>query len=429
MTDYRNTVLYGHVNDSLRTLIDAGVKVNMVCTSPPYWNLRSYLPDDHPDKRYELGKEPTPESYVENMVEVFRLVRELLAEDGTLWVNVGDKYAGSGSPGGDYNPGGKREGQRRATYAKLSGSLKRKDLCMIPAQLAIALRNDGWWLRSEIVWHKPAVLPESVQDRPVRDHEMIYMFSKNEKYFYDPYAVQEAASPDTYARYARGRSQQHKYADGGPGGQTIARTMDHMLPPGVNPKAVEPGFGIRANESFSAAVKDVVGYRNLRTVWSINTGQYKGAHFATFPERIPEIAILAGTSEHGHCPICHRGYKRIITKSAPLTEQQRACGADSQGGYHGQATKEHEAHRAQNASETKKRILEGMRERTTTGWEPGCRCDAREPVRGIVLDPFLGSGTTALVAERLGRHWIGCELNEEYRVLIEQRTAQRGLFA
>jgi hypothetical protein len=173
---------------------------------------------------------------------------------------------------------------------------------------------------------------------------------------------------------------------------------------------------------------DVVGNRNLRTVWTIPTGQYSGAHFAVFPERIPEIAILAGTSQHGYCPVCGRGYRRIIEKGAQLAEQQRACGADLTGGYHGQATKEYEKAQSQNASETKRRILAGMRDRKTVGWEPTCTCDAGEPVHGIVLDPFLGSGTTAMVAERLGRRWIGCELNREYEPLIRERTAQKGLF-
>jgi site-specific DNA-methyltransferase (cytosine-N4-specific) len=182
--------------------------------------------------------------------------------------------------------------------------------------------------------------------RPTKAHEYVFLLSKSARYFYDQDAIKVPASADTHARYARGRSDTHKYADGGPGDQTIARTFEHMRAPGVNPKAVAPGLGIKNNESFSAAVKDIVGERNARSVWTIPTQPTPDAHFATFPEALAERCILAGSA-----------------------------GGDT------------------------------------------------------VLDPFFGSGTVGKVAERLGRKWVGIELNPAYVEISERKTSQRGIFA
>jgi site-specific DNA-methyltransferase (adenine-specific) len=229
----------------------------------------------------QLGLEATPEEYIVKMVAVFRAVGRVLRDDGTLWVNMGDSYASTGSNGfdgevkqylgSDGKPGtnctswsGQKRSQKTARTA-VSG-LKPKDLCMMPARLALALQADGWYLRSEIVWHKPNPMPESVTDRPTKAHEMIYLLAKQERYFYDAEAIRE---PSSGTAHARGN--------------------------GVNPKCSQPGIGIKSNTSFSAAVHDIVEIRNKRSVWTIATQPYAEAHFATFPEEIPKLCILAGS--------------------------------------------------------------------------------------------------------------------------------------
>lgn len=164
--------------------------------------------------------------------------------------------------------------------------------------LAFALRDAGWYLRQEIIWEKINCMPESVKDRPTRNHEQIFLLTKSETYFYDWEAIKEPASADTHARYGRGRSGTHKYADGGPGGQSIAKSFDHMRKNGVTPKSAPAREGgVKANEIFHAAVKDVVEFRNKRSVWPIASKAFSEAHFATFPEDLIRPCILAG------CPV------------------------------------------------------------------------------------------------------------------------------
>lgn len=290
-----------HCGDALEVLTTLPERSVRCCvTSPPYWGLRDYgVPG-------QLGLEATPEEYVARMVAVFREVRRVLADDGTLWLNVGDTYAQSGSPGWQGKNG--QRADRRLTAVRdavpqrevgrhVPAGLKCKDLVGLPWLLAFALRAEGWWLRSEIIWAKQNVMPESVRDRPTKAHEQIFLLTKSARYFYNAAALAEPASPDTHARYARGRSNNHKWADGGPGDQTCAKTLEHMRKPGVNPKAAAGVVGReRANPSFSAAVKDVVETRNARTVWAISTVGYPGAHFATFPEELARRCILAGSA-------------------------------------------------------------------------------------------------------------------------------------
>ena len=225
----RNTILCGDVLDMLATVPD-GI-VQCCVTSPPYWGLRSYLDNDDPDKPLEMGLEPTPEQYVEKMVAVFREVKRVLRDDGTLWLNLGDSYAGH--HGNKRVPDDKAPSNKpgyvenmRATTAGISG-LKPKDLVGIPWRVAFALQADGWWLRSDIIWHKPNPMPESVRDRPTKSHEYIFLLSKSKRYFYDADAVREAnSSPEQLAhnlRYAKcyeaydGRG--GPYGDGQPGNE------------------------------------------------------------------------------------------------------------------------------------------------------------------------------------------------------------------
>lgn len=269
--------------------------VHCCVTSPPYWGLRDY------GVKGQLGLEKTPAEFVERIVEIFREVRRVLRTEGTCWVNLGDTYATRGG-GGWQGKAGERA-DRRHTQQNLKGrsdvgGLKPKDLAMIPARVAIALQADGWWIRQEIIWHKRNPMPESVTDRPTRSHEQIYLLTKSLRYFYDADAIKEPASPDTHARYARGRSNRKTKTRDYPGGQTLARRLDHMLP-AVGPKAATSARGSRQNASFSAAVKDVVAFRNKRTVWTLSNVGYKGAHFATFPPELIRPCIRAGCPAGG----------------------------------------------------------------------------------------------------------------------------------
>ena len=370
--------------------------------------------------RGALGLEPTPELFVAHLVEVFREVKRVLKADGTAWINLGDSYAtGAGKanvPGGGYRGAhdpdpklGKWAGPYCQPNRMPIDGLKPKDLVGMPWRVAFALQSDGWYLRSDIIWHKANPMPESVTDRPTKAHEYLFLLTKSARYFYDAAAIKEPTSPDTHARYSRGRSKTHKYADGGPGHQTIAATFEHMrvgregknsrmhvdrdpahlkygsgnkvrkvadgsdgrlatnlgrnVPwtddgqgrnkrdvwteeawkrgPGVNPKCAEPGRGIKQNSSFCAVVKDVVDSRNKRTVWKVASSPFKGAHFATFPAKLIEPCILAGSQ-----------------------------------------------------------------------------------VGDVVLDPFSGAGTTGLVAQEHGREYLGIELNPEYVAMAEARLAK-----
>ena len=318
-----------------------------------------------------LGLEPRLDLYVEHIVTVFCEVFRVLRKDGTLWLNLGDCYTtkphGNGPTFGTKLVNScNRASSRRDRAAVIppvracGAELKPKDLVGVPWLVAFALRKDGWYLRRDIIWEKPNCMPESCKDRPTTSHEYVFLMSKSARYYYDAEAVKVPASPDTHARYARGRSNSHKYADGGPGKQTIAKRFDHMVHhPGVNPKSMAVPTGrdtgpgahnkrvgrYKQNPSFSAAVKDVVEERNLRSIWRIPSKGFSGAHFATFPPKLVEPCILAG------CP---------------------------------------------------------------TG--------------GTVLDPFGGSGTVGMVAEKNGRNSILIELNPKYIEMARRRTAQAGLF-
>jgi len=268
----KDTILYGDCRETLSTLND---KVQMCVTSPPYYGMRNYG-----DEINQIGLEDTPEEYIQNLVKVFQSVKNVLADDGTLWLNMGDSYY-------NYRPGkGQALVQQTVSNSKqdlpdkcarrgnkLKG-LKEKDLIGIPWMLAFALRADGWYLRQDIIWHKPNPMPESVRDRCTKSHEYVFLLSKNQKYYFDVDAIKEPT-------------------------------------------------------------------RRKRSVWDIQNKPYRGSHFAVYPPELIEPCIKAG-SEEGD----------------------------------------------------------------------------------IVLDPFIGSGTTAMVAKALGRDYIGCELHEDYGNLIEQRIGE-----
>jgi DNA modification methylase len=258
--------------------------VQCCVTSPPYWRLRDYGTEG------QLGLEPTPEEYVENMVAVFREVRRVLRADGTLWLNLGDSYA-TGGYSGEGNvtnkdpsryPGGWRTQPRAQGAMKTAGvgGLKPKDLCGIPWRVAFALQADGWWLRSDIIWSKPNPMPESVTDRPTKAHEYLFLLTKSARYYYDADAVREALKESSIERGKYGWS----------GNTDDSKFISVQAGQGFRRVKKE---GTKLNELYNPAG------RNRRTVWHIATAPYSGAHFATYPPALVEPCIKAGCPEGG----------------------------------------------------------------------------------------------------------------------------------
>lgn len=329
-----NAIEFGDCRETMRRWAADGVRAQTCVTSPPYFGLRDY---GHPD---QIGLEPTPEAYVSTMVEVFRCVRDVLADDGTLWLNIGDSYARPLAKGGS-GPGGKNRDWYGDNYGQAGGAgvpdgLKPKDLIGIPWMLAFALRADGWYLRQDIIWHKPNPMPESVRDRCTKAHEYLFLLSKSERYHFDSEAMKEPASENTHPR--RSRAAQAALGEG----------VGHREGPPGNPAPRKlatgrdgAGFMVKNNASFDQAMAVMPEQRNRRSVWTVATKPYSGAHFATFPPELVVPCILAGS-------------------------------------------------------------------------RPG----------DIVLDPFMGSGTTAAVAVEHGRQYLGCELNPAYAELQQRRLAE-----
>ena len=298
----KDLVLFGDCRETLPAFID---EARMCVTSPPYYGLR-----DYGGEASQIGMEQTPEEYIQQLVEVFRLVRDNLTDDGTLWVNIGDSYYNYRSDGNYPKQTVSKTRQDLPTKTPVRGNklegLKSKDLIGIPWMLAFALRADGWYLRQDIIWHKPNPMPESVKDRCTKAHEYIFLLSKNKNYYYNNEAIKEPAK------------------DWG--------TRDRS-----NGKYHNPVMKLVPHSGLTKSYER----KNKRSVWSVTKKPYKGAHFATFPPDLIEPCILAGS-------------------------------------------------------------------------EPG----------DIILDPFMGSGTTAMVAKQHGRYYMGCELHEDYGELIKNRVPE-----
>lgn len=293
MTSQR--IIQGDCIAGLRTLSDASV--HCCVTSPPYWGLRDYGHDG------QIGLEATPEAYVARMVEVFREVRRVLREDGTCWLNLGDSYAANGVSG-LHIKGASSTLVGTANSAHYNGKkevprgLKPKDLVGIPWRVAFALQADGWWLRQDIIWHKPNPMPESVRDRCTKAHEYVFLLTKSERYFYDAEAVSEAVAVSTTSRLQQPTLLEQAGSDRVPG-----KTNGPM-------KAVGPRFGgskfgdsddpKHATKSGNVyQIPDANGRRNRRSVWTVTTKPYSGAHFAVMPPDLVEPCVLAGCPEGG----------------------------------------------------------------------------------------------------------------------------------
>ena len=352
------------------------------------------------------GLEPTPEMYVQHTIEILREIRRVLRKDGVVFWNIGDSYmshAGDRAKVGGFqaNPNKDRlEAESSMSMVKRTTAvLKDKDLCLIPFRVAIAAQEDGWWVRSIIIWSKPNPMPESVTDRPTESHEYILMLTKSARYYYDQEAVREKYT-EPLNRWGGNdvRNTSHKWID------TYEQGGDNA---GIG------AFGKTSMLRAGAVTRPDEAGRNLRSVWEFPTQPYPEAHFAVFPEKLPEICIKAATPEEGCCSKCGAPWERITKRmgeSADKTlgkhaeEMARLGRTDKSraGGYHGEVTYK------------------------TTGWQPTCKCNA-DKVPSIVLDPFAGAGTTLWVAKKLNRRAVGYEISEEYCQLAVERCRQQVL--
>ncbi len=406
-----STILQGSVFDTLPTIKPGSV--DCVVTSPPYWMLRSYLPKGHDLKAHELGSEPTPAAFVETMVKVFRLVRETMADHATCWVNMGDTYASSGIMGdgmsgldeyarrerGQKDNGPKNE-KRKTGRAPTPEGIIAGNLCLIPQRLAIALQDDGWLIRSVVVWHKPAPMPASVSgwmwrrcrvkvgSKSFRSDGMGGQFRQagGGRDGTDGHTHREATwsdcpgcpkcTPNGGYVLRRGSWRPTSswepvlmmakaggyYADGEAVKTPVARRWDPATNGVVGRNGLLPEDGGQSHEGTG----DPDSGANLRDVWTIASEPLKEKHFASFPTELVYRCLAAGTSSKGYCVTCGKPWARVVESA------------------------------------------------DTIGWRPSCTCPDNTPRPGLVLDPFSGSGRTGIQAQRMGLDYVGCELNPEY---------------
>ncbi|MBA3583017.1 MAG: site-specific DNA-methyltransferase [Gemmatimonadetes bacterium] len=358
----------------------------------------------------QLGLEPTPEAYVENMVAVFREVRRVLRSDGTVWLNLGDSYwnhspVRSASSDGwekEWSGGLISEGPTQRRRANGHATLKMKDLVGIPWRTAFALQADGWYLRSDVIWSKPNPMPESVTDRPTKSHEYLFLLTKSPRYHFDADAVREphtsgANTPEGLER---------RVAIGDPNRDRGSTKTSGDGKDRTKPPSRPPGY-----------IGHVSG-RNIRSVWTIATQPYPGAHFATFPRALVEPCIKAGTSEKGVCPECGAPWERVTERADALRESPAPRSVKIE------TTQGRSIRRGPGTTMSNSPTARVSATGTTTGWRSPCLCcaDPRPdapciehlPVPAIVLDPFAGSGTTGMVAQSLSRRAVLIDLNGEY---------------
>jgi DNA modification methylase len=293
-----NQIIFGDCVETMKDLISKGVKVQTCVTSPPYFGLRDYGVDG------QIGLEETPQAYVDKMVEVFRCVKDLLADDGTLWLNLGDSYfsttKGSGGSNPENSPFQNRKGKNNfqgfetRKFSAGNISCKPKDLIGIPWRVALALQADGWYLRQDIIWAKPNPMPESVTDRCTKSHEYIFLMSKNPKYYFDHEAIKEPCAESSYKRWNQDIENQVG------SNRVPGKTNGNMKAVGIPTKIRFGGNEYGDSDDPKHATKSGncyvdTGTRNKRSVWTQTVKPYKGAHFATFPTQLIEPCVLAGS--------------------------------------------------------------------------------------------------------------------------------------
>lgn len=489
----RNVILCGDVREQLRTLPEESV--HMVVTSPPYWSLRDYKVDgtiwggdeacEHSwtgtpareafagQRRWQHGEpsgqghavlrseeadtwgtveqgafcafcgawrgafglEPTPDLYVEHMTDIFREIRRVLRKDGTCWLNLGDSYSASrsGPVGVSGLQGEHRHSQTESRSAKETAGrpnsrwsfepwgLKPKDLVGIPWRVAFALQADGWWLRSDTIWSKPNPMPESVGDRPTRAHEYLFLLAKSQRYYYDADAIRERYSPATVLHVSQATfdSQTAGFNDR----WDAAEDAQDISPSGRNKRSV---WEVDEDEYAQFMQWKALMSGDRRDVWSIATRPFAEAHFATYAPDLIKPCILAGTSEYGVCAECGAPWERVTEK--PEAPHDGATASLYEAGSAGNRISLYRQAMRERGNEPEPQPVR------TLGWRATCK--HHQPAAGfersIVLDPFMGSGTTAFVALRAGRDYIGIDLNAEYIEMAERRLAsyknQRAFF-
>ena len=433
MTQFK--LFLGNCLEVLPTLPPSSVQCCI--TSPPYWGLRDYgtatweggdqncdhVSDESKTKKFgndafnenrpsreetktagyyfdkdcekcgatridaQFGLEQSPKEYVDNLVKVFREVRRVLRDDGTLWLNLGDSYNGSGKgangdgsagKAGDINSGSKGTQQGTFTKSDVIG-LKPKDLVGIPWRVAFALQADGWYLRQDIIWHKPNPMPESVTDRCTKSHEYIFLMAKSVKYYFDNDAIKENSTSFVAGTETSIRFGGNKYGD-----------LEEQL------------HRTKSGNEYTDS-----GKRNKRSVWTVSTRPFKEAHFATFPPELIEPCVLASTSHFGMCAECKAPYKRIVERGEipDRTTRDNTLGVIP----------------GRDKTTRLNSVDMAVIPTATTGWGKTCNCttDAVEPC--VILDPFSGAGTTGVVAIKHSRCYIGTELNPDYVEMSRKR--------
>ena len=382
----RNKIIIGNCLDELKKLPDNSI--DCCVTSPPYYALRNYQVDD------QIGLEPTLQEYIDNMVGICEETRRVLKPTGTFWLNIGDTYSNHKDDKTTKQTISKREGvheiEKGQSHSRNSKSLKQqgfknKELMGVPWRLAFALSDAGWYLRQDIIWAKATsgqerngnCMPESVTDRMTKGHEYIFLLTKNDKYYFDNYAVKESLSINTYSREAR---------------QFISNKLAEV------------------NKNFNNRSKDYLdhGLGNMRSVWRINLQPgSSGQHIAGYPEKIPYYCIKAGSSEKGCCANCGKPYKRILQKDG---KYKVSDGRDL-----------NKYNSIYNDSESSGMVSGYFNCYIHKSWQKSCDCETDEIIPSMILDPFMGSGTTAKVALQLERDFIGFELNEDYLKFAQER--------
>jgi DNA modification methylase len=367
-----------HVGDARDIPLPDG-SVQCCVTSPPYYGLRDYGVDG------QIGSEPSLAEFLSTMVDVMREVRRVLRDDGTVFLNLGDSYAGGhkqqttrqrwqhsaakGVVPKDYD--------EKEAHRVLGHDFRPKCKMLVPHRLAIALCDDGWILRQDIVWFKGSPMPESVTDRPTTAHEFLFLLAKNPRYYYDAEAVREV---DTGRASGNGFKREHHLSYGG-------RGQDEQWVGGAG--------------------------RNKRSVWAVNSEPFPQAHFATFPKALVSPCLKAGTAQKV-CPHCGAQWVREMARASEKhwTERNRPGRKYGIGGRHGRG-------------DGRTEFLE--RATGPAGWHPGCDCpDNDGSGKALVLDPFCGSGTTGVVARQMGRSFFGVELNPEYAEMARKRISVEG---